>query len=109
MSKRKIQFERGSGNVFADLGLADAQDRMAKAELAREIATVLARKGLSQSEAAQLLGVDQPKVSALLRGRLSGFSLERLIRFLNLLGQDVRIVVRRKSSARGPATLVVAA
>jgi predicted XRE-type DNA-binding protein len=105
--ERKIEFERGSGNVFADLGLPDAQDRLAKAELAREIGAVLARKGLSQSDAARLLGVDQPKVSALLRGRLSGFSLERLIRFLNLLGQDVRIVVRPKSSARGPATLVV--
>ena len=107
MSKRKIEFERSSGNIFADLGLPDAQDRLAKAELAREIGAVLTRKGLSQSDAARLLGVDQPKVSALLRGRLSGFSLERLIRFLNLLGQDVRIVVRPKSSARGPATLVV--
>lgn len=107
MSKRKIEFERSSGNVFADLGLPDAQDRLAKAELAREIGALLGRKGLSQSDAARLLGVDQPKVSALLRGRLSGFSLERLIRFLNLLGQDVRIVVRPKSSVRGPATLVV--
>ncbi|MEO8718050.1 MAG: helix-turn-helix transcriptional regulator [Burkholderiales bacterium] len=107
MSKRKIELERSSGNVFADLDLPDAQDRLAKAELAREIGALLTRKGLSQSDAARLLGVDQPKVSALLRGRLSGFSLERLIRFLNLLGQDVRIVVRPKSSTRGPATLVV--
>lgn len=109
MSKRRIEHERSSGNVFADLGLPGAEDRLAKAELAREIGAILERKKLTQTQAARVLGVDQPKISALLRGQLSGFSLERLIRFLNLLGQDVQIVVRPKSSRRERASLRVAA
>ena len=109
MSKRRIEHERSSGNVFADLGLPEAEDRLAKAELAREIGAILGRRKLTQMRASRVLGVDQPKISALLRGQLSGFSLERLIRFLNLLGRDVRIVVRPKSSRRERATLRVAA
>jgi len=108
MSKRRIEHERSSGNVFADLGLPGAEDRLAKAELAREIGAILERRKLTQTQAARVLGVDQPKISALLRGQLSGFSLERLIRFLNLLGRDVQIVVRPKSSRRERASLRVA-
>lgn len=77
----------GSGNVFDDLGLPDAPERLAKAELARKIAEIIVKRHLSQTDAAQLLGIDQPKVSNIMNGRLTGFSLERLIHFLNLLGR----------------------
>jgi predicted XRE-type DNA-binding protein len=107
MRRRKIEFEKSTGNVFSDLGLPDAEDRLAKAELARKIGEILARRHLSQSDAAALLGVDQPKVSALVRGQLAGFSLERLMRFLNILGRDVQIVVKAKPSNRQRALLSV--
>jgi predicted XRE-type DNA-binding protein len=107
MSRRAIEFEKSSGNVFADLGLPNAEDRLAKAELARKISEILAKRRLSQSDAAALLGVDQPKVSALIRGQLAGFSLERLMRFLNILGRDVQIVVKAKPSRRQRAILSV--
>ncbi len=98
-----------SGNVFADLGFHDAAEMLAKADLAQKISGAIARRGLTQAEAAELLGVDQPKISALKRGRLSGFSLERLLRFLIKLGLDVEIVVKKRSrSRRGPARLQVA-
>jgi predicted XRE-type DNA-binding protein len=85
-----------SGNVFADLVLPDADDRLAKAELARQIGAIIRERRLTRPAAARILGVDQPKVSALLSGRLAGFSLERLAHFLTPLGQDVEIVVREK-------------
>src|SRR5437899_3023187 len=107
MSRRTIEFEKSTGNVFADLRLPDAEDRLAKAELARKISEILAKRRLSQSDAAALLGVDQPKVSALVRGQLAGFSLERLMRFLNILGRDVQIVVKAKPSNRQRAVLSV--
>ncbi len=97
---KKIAAERSSGNVFADIGLPDADEALAKAELARQIGGIIAGRRLTQSSAARLLGVDQPKVSALLRGRLAGFSAERLIRFLNILGRDVHIVVRAAPRSR---------
>src|ERR1700722_18822829 len=83
-----------SGNVFADLELPDAEEMLAKAELAHWIAVLISAAKLTQAGAARQLGIDQPKVSALLRGKLDGFSTERLIRFLNALGQDVEIRVR---------------
>lgn len=85
-----------SGNVFADLGLPDADELLARADLALQIGRIVEERGLTQAQAAEVLGVDQPKVSALVRGRLEGFSIERLTRFLNALGQDVEIVVRPK-------------
>lgn len=92
----KKKFERSSGNVFADLKLPNPEEALAKAELARQIHCVIEKKKLTQEKAALLLGIDQPKVSALVSGKLSGFSLERLIRFLNELGQDVTINVKAK-------------
>lgn len=86
--------EPSSGNVFADLGFAHADEELAKADLALRISQLIAGRKLTQKKAAALLGIDQPKVSALLRGKLAGFSTERLLRFLNTLGQDVDIVVR---------------
>lgn len=96
-----------SGNVFADLGLPDAEDCLAKAALAREIGVIVRARGLTQKAAAATLGVDQPKVSALLAGRLGGFSLERLASFLTLLGKDVEIIVREKPASRAVGRLSV--
>ena len=107
MKKRPIAAERSGRNVFADLGLPDARERLAKAELARRISEIIVARRLTQSEAAALLGIDQPKVSALVRGRLEAFSLERLMRFLNVFGRDVEIVVKPKARGRRRATLSV--
>lgn len=98
----------GSGNVFADLGHPRPAEALAKAELARKIGAIIERRGLTQAAAAEVLDVDQPKVSALIRGRLAGFSLDRLVRFLVLLGSDVEIVVTPRSRAAGRARVKVA-
>lgn len=90
----------GSGNVFADLGFAEADERLAKAELARAIGKAIGARNLTQREAAELLEVDQPKVSQVLNGRLNGFSTERLLRFLTRLGRDVDIRVKPSASNR---------
>ncbi|HEV8634380.1 MAG TPA: helix-turn-helix transcriptional regulator [Chloroflexota bacterium] len=95
------------GNVFADLGSPDAEDRLVKAELARQIAKVIRERGLTQTAAARVLGTDQPKISALVTGQLAGFSLERLAHFLTLLGKDVQIVVREKPAERPAGRLTV--
>jgi predicted XRE-type DNA-binding protein len=87
--------------VFADLEVPDADEMLAKAELVRRICSILAERKLTQARAAAMLGVDQPKISALIRGRLDGFSTERLFRFLNALGQDVEIVIRPRGRKRG--------
>ena len=80
-----------SGNVFADLGLPDADDLLAKANLALHIRRVIETRTLTQTQAAKLLGIDQPKVSSIINGRVDGFSTDRLMRFLNDLGCDVQI------------------
>jgi predicted XRE-type DNA-binding protein len=90
----------GSGNVFADLGLPNADELLAKAELAIRITDILRRRRLTQVQAAELLGVDQPKVSALIRGRMAGFSIERLLRWLLLLGADVSITIQPRQHSR---------
>lgn len=82
-----------SGNVFADLGFADADDLLAKTNLALHIRRTIEARKLTQVQAAKLLGLDQPKVSSIINGRLDGFSTERLMRFLNDLGCDVKISV----------------
>jgi predicted XRE-type DNA-binding protein len=98
-----------SGNVFADLGLPDADELLVKAELVLQISRILEDRDLTQMQAADVLSIDQPKVSALLGGHLRGFSVERLTRFLNALGQDVEIVVRPKPRAeRHGRTRVIA-
>jgi len=98
--------EPGSGNVFADLGLADAGEHLIKAGLVVKIDRTIRRRRLTQTAAAQLLGIDQPKVSAMLAGQFRGYSVERLMRFLVALGHDVEIVV--KPGKRGSAELRVA-
>ena len=97
-----------SGNVFADLGLASADERLAKAELAHDICSTIKAAKLTQAQAARKLGVDQPKVSALMRGRLKDFSIDRLIRFANRLGRDVLIHLRSPEKRRDPSIRVLA-
>jgi predicted XRE-type DNA-binding protein len=101
-------FTPSSGNVFADLGLPEPDDLMAKAELAAKIVAELQRRRLTQSQASQILGIDQPKISALKQGKLSGFSIERLMRLLLLMGRDIEITVRDKPRSRPTARLRVA-
>jgi predicted XRE-type DNA-binding protein len=100
---------RGSANVFADLGYADADERQTKLRLAHAINGVIGRRRLSQAAAAEKLGVNQPKVSALANYRLDGFSVERLMTFLTALDQDVEIVIRKKPRSRTSARISVVA
>jgi predicted XRE-type DNA-binding protein len=97
----KIPVTAGSGNVFADLGFENPEEELTKAQLATEIMRAIKRRRLTQVAAAALMGIDQPKVSALLNGRLSNFSSERLMRLLTALGHDVDITVRTKPRNRG--------
>jgi predicted XRE-type DNA-binding protein len=96
----KIPVTPGSGNVFADLGLAEPEEELTKAQLASHIRQIIKRRRLTQTGAAALMGVDQPKVSALLNGRVANFSSERLMRLLTALGQDVEIVIKAKPRNR---------
>lgn len=98
---------RGSGNVFADLELPDPEERLAKAMLSILVADTIKAHGWTQQQAAAVLGTTQPKVSDLVHGRLAGFSMERLYRFLNLLGLDVEITVRPKPTDRDRAHVLV--
>ncbi len=91
--------EPSSGNVFADLGFSDAEERLLKAELAVKIAELIDQKGLTQIETARRVGLDQPKVSHLLRGRLSGFSADRLFAILNRLGHSVEVRISAKEKS----------
>ncbi len=104
----KKDYVVGSGNVFADLRVAHPEEALAKAELAYKISKLIEQRKLTQAEAAKILDVDQPKVSALRRGRLAGFSLDRLVRFVVLLGHDVEIVVKKRPRPGRPAKLLVA-
>ena len=97
-----------SRNVFADLNLPQADDLLAKAELATKIIAEIQRRRLTQSQAAAILGIDQPKVSALKQGKLSGFSIERLMRLLLMLGRDIEITVKARTKSRASARLRVA-
>ncbi len=107
MRKRKaLEVEPSSGNVFADLGLADASEHLIKAGLVVKIGRIIRQRHLTQAAAAQFMGIDQPKVSALLAGQFRGYSVERLMRFLVALGHDVEIVVKPRK--RGSAELRVA-
>ena len=108
MPKRELDYTVSSGNVFADLGLPNAEELLAKAELAHKITILIRERGLTQAQAAKLLGVDQPKVSALIRGQLTGFSIERLMRFLLAFGQDIRITIEETPRNRARARVLVA-
>lgn len=100
---------RGTGNVFADLGYADAEERQTKLRLACAINGVIERQRMTQAAAAERLGINQPKVSALARYKLDGFSVERLMTFLTALDQDVEIVIKKKPKSRSAARISVTA
>jgi predicted XRE-type DNA-binding protein len=98
--KQDIAVTASSGNVFADIGVHEPEEELAKAQLASRIREVVRRSRLTQVGAAAVMGIDQPKVSALLNGRLTSFSSERLMRLLTRLGQDIDIVVKTPSGRR---------
>jgi predicted XRE-type DNA-binding protein len=99
--------EVSSDNIFADIGIENAEEELTKAQLAWEIDLIIKKRKLTQEKAAKLMGINQPKVSALLRRKLEGFSVERLMHFLNQLGQDIDIIVKPKPRNRKNARLNV--
>jgi len=115
MAKRKaastaeVKVERGSGNVFADLGCPDADAQLLKAELVSQLDEIIRRRRLTQAQAAKLLGLSQPDVSRLLRGNFRDYSVERLLRLLMALGRDVEIVIRKPKGRRAGRLSIEAA
>jgi predicted XRE-type DNA-binding protein len=103
----EIAVTRSSGNVFEDLGLPNPDERLAKAQIAYLINTTIKERQLTQEEAAAVLGIDQPNVSRLARGRLAGFSLERLFHFLTLLDLNVEVNVTRKAENQARGVVLV--
>jgi len=103
----EIKIEKSSGNVFADIGLDAPEERLAKSDLAVRIGQIISTRKLSQTQAAKLLGLTQPKVSAILNGRLKGFSLEKLMLLMVALDQDIEIRVKRKPRSRERGRLQV--
>jgi predicted XRE-type DNA-binding protein len=103
MMSEEIKVQSSSGNIFSDLGLANSEELLIKAELVRQISNLLDAKSLTQADAAKILGIGLPKVSALLNGKLSEFSTDRLFRFLNALGSDVEIRVSIKPQLESQA------
>jgi len=102
--------ERGSGNVYADLDMRDADEMLAKAELVSAIGRTLRERKLTQADAAKIMGIDQPKVSNLLKGQFRGYSSDRLMQFLTLLGQDVIITIvphSRQEDKRGHVSIAM--
>jgi predicted XRE-type DNA-binding protein len=97
----------GSSNVFADLGYPDAEERQTKLRLAHAINRIIEERGLTQVGAAALLGVNQPKISALLRYKLEGYSVERLMLFLTALDRDIEIRIKKKQSPRAAGRISV--
>ncbi len=110
--KRKVKndnldYELGSNNVFADLGFENSEEELLKSDLTAEIASVIKKRKLTQTEAAKILGVDQPRISSLLSGRLDLFSVEMIMHFLTALGRDIQVVVTPKPKNRKLAHLSV--
>ena len=108
-AQRRGQVIRGTRNVFNDLGFHDAVERQARLRLAYALNQVLEARRLSQADAAKVLGVTQPKVSALRHYKLAGFSVERLMNLLTAVDQDVEIVIRRKPRSRKAGRISVVA
>ena len=101
--------EPSSGNVFADLALENPEELLAKAELVQRICDIITERKLTQTRAAAILGIDRPRVSALMRGHLDEFSIDRLFRFLNALGRDVEIIIRPARRGTEAETRVILA
>src|ERR1043166_6700557 len=104
--KTAVKVEKGSGNVFADLGLPNPEQELLKARLTLQIYKIIKARGLTQAEAGDVLGIKEPHVSALMRNRAGNFAVGRLIEFLTALGQDVRITVKPTRKARGEMAVV---
>ena len=98
---KSVSHQRGSANVYADLGYKSADEMLVKAQLVTTIAEILAERGYTQTKAAALLGIPQPKLSKMLRGQFRGFSERKLMDCLTLLGRDIDIVVRATSKRKG--------
>lgn len=103
----KIECEASSGNVFTDLGIENPEEELTKAKLVWEIEQIIKKRKLTQAAAAKAMKINQPKVSALIRRKLDGFSVERLLHFLNALGQDIDIVIHPKPRNRKQARINV--
>jgi predicted XRE-type DNA-binding protein len=106
MTKRKIEVDEGTGNVFADLGLPDSEERLLKANIIAELFRLIKDRGLTQVKAAKLVGVSQPDLSHLLRGDFDDYSAERLMKMLTVFEQDIEIVMKphRRAGKRGRIT-----
>src|ERR1700691_6151666 len=104
---RKQSYAIGSGNVFRDIGVPNAEEHLIKAQLVFKIDTILKDRGLKQVEAANLFGIRQPDISKMLRGEFRQFSVERLLRFLVALDQDVEIVIKPHRDRNNAAALHV--
>jgi len=104
--KTTSRIEKGSGNVFADLGLPNPEQELLKAHLTLQIYKVIKARGLTQAQAGAVLGIKQPHVSTLMRNRAGNFSIGRLIEFLTALGQDVQITVKPARKAKGEMAVV---
>ena len=98
----------GSDNIFADLGFANPEEELLKAKLIRELRAIIKRRKLTQTKAAELLGLKQPDVSALVTGRVGKFSIDRLVRCLDRLDYRVDVVVRHKPARRAASRAVAA-
>jgi predicted XRE-type DNA-binding protein len=105
--QRDIPVEKSSGNVYADLGYADSEDMLVKAQIVAKIAEIIEQRRLTQEQAAEILRLTQPKISRLLRGQFRGISERRLLRCLTRLGRDVQIVVKRTPRRRAQGRLTV--
>jgi predicted XRE-type DNA-binding protein len=102
-------YTEGSGNVFADLGFADAEEKLAKAKLASLVNHIVEERKLTPAKAAKLLGLSQPQISDLTHGRLARFSLEQLFAFLGRLGHDIEIIVSRRPATRRSGEIHISA
>ena len=108
MSDINIGVEQSSSNVYADLGMSNAEEMLVKARLAAKILEIIKHRHLTQNEAADIVGLPQPKLSGMLRGQFRGISESKLLNCLNKLGRDVQIVVRKapRSQAIGKTSVV---
>lgn len=109
MAKAKIEVTEGSGNVFADLGLPDAEELLVKSQIVVELHSAIKARKLTQTAAAKLIGIAQPDLSNVLRGRFRGYSTERLMRMLTAFGRDIDIVVRTPKRGKAPGRIRVLA
>lgn len=104
----EIEYTIGSGNVYADLGFSNPEEAKTKSELAMLISNILKQKGLTQVQAALVMGIDQPKVSKIIRGLLSEFSIERLLKFVLALGYDIQIMPKQhKTKTTSPSMYII--